>query len=146
VITGRGRLWVMPIGRTTTHRKITPMEEMNEKEWLTVMSFTCLIVGDFAVSVARSVDYTPETLQQAEQALTEAQEGRAHAENGSAIVDALLGGIVTARSAQALEMLATMLDITEWHYSYLTRHLTPTEEMEEKYLLAKDAIARLANS
>jgi len=122
------------------------MEEMNEKEWLTVMSFTCLIVGEFAVSVARSVDYTPENLQQAIQALTEAQEGQAHAENGSAIVDALLDGIVTARSAQALEMLATMLDITEWHYSYLTRHLTPTEEMEEKYLLAKDAIARLANS
>jgi len=122
------------------------MEEMNEKEWLTVMSFTCLIVGEFAVSVSRSVDYTPETLQQAEQALQEAREGHAHAKNGSAIVDALLAGMVTARSSQAFQMLATMLDITEWHYSYLTRHLTPTQELEEGYLLAKDAIARLANS
>jgi len=122
------------------------MEEMNEKEWLTVMGFACLIVGEFAVSVARSVDYTPETLQEAEQALREAVEGRAHAENGSAIADALLARTITARSNEAFEMLATMLDITEWHYSYLTRHLTPTEEMEEKYLLAKDAIARLANS
>lgn len=136
----------MPIGRTTTHRKITPMEEMTEQEWINTMSLVCLVVGEFAVAVSHTVDYTPETLQEAEQAVAEARQGQAHAENGSAIVEALLNGKVTARSPKAFQMLATLLDITEWHYSYLTRYVTPTEDLMDKYLFAKGMIQANANA
>lgn len=136
----------MPTGRTTTHRKITPMEQIKEQEWLEMFHLVCLFVGEFAVSVSQSVDYTPETLQEAEQAVQEMREGRTHAENGSAVVDALLAGKVTARSDEAFQMLATMLDITEWHYSYLNRHLTPTEEMVDGYIVAKGMIQATANA
>lgn len=110
------------------------------------MHLTCLIVGEFAVAVSHVVDYTPETLQEVEQALTEAQEGKAHAESGVEIVDALLGRKVTARSDKAFKMLATLLDITEWHYSYMTRHITPTEDLMTKYLVAKGMIQATANA
>jgi len=136
----------MPIGRITTHRKITQMEEMTEKGWIETMSLTCLIVGEFAVAVANAVDYTPETLQEAEQAIIEAQEGKAHAENGAKVVSDLLGGKVTARSDKAFRMLATMLDITEWHYSYMSRHITPTEDLMTKYLVAKGMIEATASA
>lgn len=136
----------MPTGRTTTHRKITPMEELTDKEWLKTLSFACLCVGEFSVSVATTINYTPENLQEAEQALRDAQEGQVLAEKGVQIVDALRDGKVTARSHQAYEMLATMLDITEWHYSYLTRHITPTEELLVGYCIAKSVIEATANS
>lgn len=134
----------MPTGRTTTHRKITTMEEMNEKEWMETLHLACLIVGEFSVSVSRSVDYTPETLQEAEQAVQEAHEGRAHAESGLAVVEALLAGKVTARSDKAFSMLATLLDITEWHFAYLSRHTTPTEDLMTQYLVAKGMIQATA--
>jgi hypothetical protein len=120
------------------------MEEMTEKDWVETFHLTCLIVGEFAVSVSHSVDYTPETLQEAEQAVAEAREGQAHAENGLAIVDALLAGKVTARSDKAFGMLATMLDITEWHFAYMSRHITPTEDLMTKYLVAKGMIQATA--
>jgi len=120
------------------------MEENTNKEWLSVLSLACLYVGEFSVAVARTVDYTPETLQEAQQAVVEAQEGRALAERAIEIVDALRDGKVTARSHEAYEMLAVMLDITEWHYSYLTRHLTPTEELLRQYALAKAIIESAA--
>lgn len=122
------------------------MEEMNEKEWMETMSLTCLIVGEFAVAVSHAVDYTPETLQEAEQALAEAHEGKAHAENGAQIVSELLEGKVTARSGKAFEMLAIMLDITEWHYSYMSRHITPSEDLMTRYLVAKGMIQATANA
>lgn len=120
------------------------MEEMTEQGWMETMHLTCVIVGEFAVAVSHVVDYTPETLQEVEQALTEAQEGQAHAESGVEIVDALLQGKVTARSDKAFQMLATLLDITEWHYSYMTRHVTPTEELMTQYLVAKGMIQATA--
>lgn len=122
------------------------MEEMTEKGWLETLSLTCLIVGEFAIAVANAVDYTPETLQQTEQALAEAREGQVHAENGVKAVSELLGGKVTARSDRAFEMLAMLLDMTEWHYSYMTRHLTPTEDLMTKYHVAKGMIQATANA
>lgn len=137
----------MPIGRTTTHRKITPMEEMNKEEWLTVMRFACFLVAEFSIRVALTVENdVPVTKDNVEQLLCDAIDGTQMATQGVEIAEALESGSVTARSADSFEYLAKMLDIVEWHYSYLTRNLTPTEELEEGYLLAKDAIARLANS
>lgn len=120
------------------------MEENTNEEWLNGLSLVCLYVGEFSIAVAETINYTPETLQEAEQALAEAQEGRAFAEKGIEIVNALRDGKVTARSHEAYEMLAVMLDITEWHYSYLNRHLTLTEELENKYALAKAVIESVA--
>lgn len=136
----------MPTGRTTTHRKITSMEEMTDSEWLKTLSFACLCVGEFSVSVATTINYTPENLQEAEQALRDAQEGQALAENGFRIVEALRNGKVTARSHEAYEMLAVMLDITEWHYSYATRHVTPSEDLLIGYAIAKSVIEATANA
>lgn len=136
----------MPTGRITTHRKITTMEEMTDKEWMATLHLACLIVGEFAVSVATSVDYTPETLHEVEQALTEAHEGRAHAENGAQIISELMDGKVAPRSDKAFQMLATMLDITEWHYSYMSRHITPTEDLMGMYDMAKTMIQATASA
>ncbi len=136
----------MPTGRTTTHRKITPMEEMTDKHWLEMMTMVCVVVGEFAVQVSQAVDYTPETLQEAQQAVLEAEQGGAHADNGSRVVEALLARKVTARSPEAFEMLGVMMDITEWHYSYLTRHLTPTEDFINSYGLAKAIIQATASA
>lgn len=116
------------------------MLEWSDEEWIRTMHLTCLIVGEFAIAVSNTVDYDPETLQEAEQAVVEAREGVAHAENGAKVVSHLLAGKVTARSDEAFSMLAIMLDITEWHYSYMTRHVTPTEDLKEKYRIAKEMI------
>lgn len=110
-----------------------------------VLHLTCLIVGEFAVAVSHAVDYTPETLQEVIEAVAEAEQGKAHAESGAEVVNTLLTGKVTARSDKSFEMLATMLDITEWNYSYMTRHITPTEELEEKYFMAKRMIQATAS-
>lgn len=122
------------------------MANMSNEGWLETLNLTCLIIGDFAVSVSQAVDYTPETLHEVEQAIKDAEEGKAHAEKGMAIADALLAGKVTARSPEAYEMLAAMLDITEWHFSYLARHITPTEDMLAGYIISKSMISALAEA